>query len=129
MTERLIRGYALLGTLSYLDGVLAKDKPAVLEQLSPEIRSAIGSYKQVEWYPIRHWCELLRGIAATAGDDEKRAIELLSNCGESIGQLAMTTFLKLLLKIMTPSVFSSKLPSIWERDNNSGKIVRDSFDG
>lgn len=128
MTERLVRGYALVGTLAYLNTTLAKEKPAVLAQLSPDVRSAVDGYREVQWYPIHHWCELLRGIAATANGDEAAAIELLSKTGQSIGTLAMSTFLRLLLKIMTPSLFSTKLPSIWERDNNSGRIVRESFD-
>src|SRR5262249_11391042 len=115
-------------TLAYLDGPLAKDKPAVLQQLSPDVRSAVSRYKEIEWYPIRHWCEILRGIASLAGNDEQAALELLSNAGTSIAQLATSTFLRLLLRVMTPSVFSKKLPSIWERDNNSGRIVLESFD-
>jgi hypothetical protein len=39
-----------------------------------------------------------------------------------IGEAATNSFLKLLMRVMTPAVFSKKAPDLWARDNRYGRM-------
>ncbi|MCA9590120.1 MAG: hypothetical protein KC657_32675 [Myxococcales bacterium] len=89
------------------------------------MRSALRTYKGIEFYPVQHFTELLRGIAKEAGDDETTVRNEIARAGEFIAGVATSTFLKLLMKVLTPTLFAKKLPSLWERDNQGGQFVAD----
>lgn len=115
------RGYAINATWKYIDVNLPGARSQILEQIAPEIRAALGTYKEIEFYPIAHWSEVLRGIASLSNDDALAEQEL-EKCGEYIAHHATGTFLRLLMKVFTPRLFAKQLPSIWSRDNSRGRF-------
>jgi hypothetical protein len=120
------RGYSMISTLKFID--TAYDTPTkkrIFDQLSDEVRSSVGSYRDIEWYGTQHFSELLRGIAAVGEGNEDRAREELTRAGQFIAGVAASTFLKLLMKVLTPTLFAKKIPSLWERDNQGGAIETD----
>src|SRR5262249_27998190 len=38
---------------------------------------------------------------------------------------ATNTFLRLLMRVLTPSLFAKKMPSLWTRDNTAGSVEVD----
>src|SRR5258707_4380639 len=119
MSENLTRGYTMLGTLSFIDKNYDNaTRERLYRTLSPNVRGSIGTYKPVEWYDRIHFVELLRGIASLQGT-ETGAYKELVRCGQSVAEMATNTFLKLLMKILTPTLFAQKIPDIWLRDNRS----------
>ncbi len=125
MNENLTRGYTILGTMAYVDKNYDEGKRnRFLSTLSPVVRDTIGGYKPVEWYDRIHFVELLRGIASLQAT-EQNAYKELVRCGQSVAELATNTFLKLFMKILTPTLFAKKIPDIWLRDNKSGRFTAD----
>jgi hypothetical protein len=116
----------MTSTHKFIDATYdAPTRQRILEQLSPEVRNAVGKYKDIEWYSAVHFSEPLRGIAATRAGNEEEAREELVRAGQFIANVAASTFLKLFMKVLTPSLFAKKIPSLWDRDNQGGKMETD----
>ncbi len=126
MATFMTRGYSMVSTLRFIEETYDSERQErIFAQLSPEVRSALRTYKGIEFYPVQHFTELLRGIAKEAGDDETAVRNEIARAGEFIAGVATSTFLKLLMKVLTPTLFAKKLPSLWERDNQGGQFVAD----
>src|SRR5262249_24608167 len=50
-------------------------------------------------------------------------------CGETIANQAINTFLKLLLKMLSPRMFANKFPEIWSHDHRGGYAEPGVLDG
>ncbi len=126
MSPPMMRGYTMIGCKAFIDEQYDEATRARLyDSLSPEVRSSLPTYKRVEWYPRDHVIEMLRGIARVHGADQQAAFRDIVACGQFVAKDAATTFLRLLMKILTPVLFAKKIPDIWERDSKGGKMVAD----
>ncbi len=68
---------------------------------------------------------MLRGIASVKNDDEGSYNDLVAS-GRFVATEATNTFLKLFMKVLTPTLFAKKVPDIWERDHKgSGRFETD----
>jgi hypothetical protein len=122
----MMRGYTMIGSIAFIDEHYDEQtRKRLYDGLAPEVRSNLSNYKRVEWYPRLHLVEFLRGIATVHGGDEKAAYRDIVACGQFVARDAATTFLRLLMKILTPVLFAKKIPDIWERDSRGGKMTAD----
>jgi len=130
MTELKARGYILATTVGYLREVAGEEKAnQTISQVSPELQDAIRTVSPAIWYPIPLLAELNRALVqSVAGKDEVRARELLEGCGRYMGREASNTFLRLLMRLLTPTLFAKKLPDIWKRDFTGGRLDMDVTD-
>jgi hypothetical protein len=122
----MMRGYTMIGCLAYIDERYDEaTRKRLYDGLSPDVRTNMSSYKRVEWYPRAHLVDFLRGIAAVHGSDDEAAFRDIVACGQSVAKDAASTFLRLLMKILTPVLFAKKIPDIWARDSQGGKMTAD----
>lgn len=120
-----IRGYSLKQTAKYLETKFdVETRRRVSEGLPPAVRSMLGSFEPGEWYPRDYSAALFRSIAA-ARNTESGSYQDLVQCGEFIASEATNTFLKLLMKIMSPTLFAKKVPEFWKRDQRGGYFEAD----
>jgi hypothetical protein len=120
------RGYSVASTLKFIDATYdAPTRQRILDQCSPEVKSGGGKYKDIDWYSAMHFTELLRGIAATRGGSDEAAREELVRTGHFIANVAANTFLRLFMRVLTPPLFAKKIPSLWDRDNQGGRMETD----
>jgi hypothetical protein len=125
MSTPMIRGYSLNQTAKYLDARLdGEQRRRAIDTLPAAVRDQLGSWKPVEWYPREHSSALFRAIAATRSD-EQGAFDALAGCGEYIATEATNTFLKLMMRIMSPTLFAKKIPEFWKRDQRGGFFEAD----
>jgi hypothetical protein len=121
--EPMIRGYSVKQQLNFLE---TQYEPALSEQLlnriPADVRKTLSDIKPAEWYPRRHSVELLRAIASHRGNDEQAVKDDLVRCGTFIATEASNTFLKILMKMLTPALFAKKIPDFWQRDQRGGHI-------
>lgn len=116
------RGYLFHTTLKYVrEGLHPDRRSAVIERITPETLRFIESLKPSEWYEIERYNEMLDAIAAGGNGDGAIAQHDLINCGSFAANEATNTFLRLLMKVLTPNLFAKKLPSLFERDFSRGK--------
>jgi hypothetical protein len=123
MNDIQMRGYVLSSGAAYLRqeaGEQVANK--ILGAASPRLRAALDAAKPASWCTAEEISELYRAIASHSNGDEDRARESLISCGEYTAREASNTFLRLLMKLLTPATFAKKLPDIWARDCTGGKI-------
>ncbi|HUQ02097.1 MAG TPA: hypothetical protein VM261_06340 [Kofleriaceae bacterium] len=124
MSTAQIRGYSLRQTARYLDHKFDPDtKKRLIETMPHGSRSMLSSFDAAEWYPRDHSTALFRAIATARGGDA--AFDDLVGCGEFIASEATNTFLRLLMRIMTPTLFAKKIPEFWKRDQRGGAFEVD----
>lgn len=118
------RGYMLTMTLKYVREVLdPKRREAVLAKLSPETIKFAETAKPTEWYPVARSVEIYDAIVDACNGDAALAEQDLIGIGQFGAHEASNTFLRLLMKVLTPGLFAKKLPSLYERDNSKGKVT------
>lgn len=125
MSAPMIRGYSLQQTAKYLDTKFdPEDRRRVLDGLPATVRNLMGAFEPAEWYPRDHSAALFRAIAAVRNDNQGSYEDLVA-CGEFIASEATNTFLKLLMRIMSPTLFAKKVPEFWKRDQQGGYFEAD----
>jgi hypothetical protein len=124
--EPMIRGYSVKQQLNFLE---TQFEPAVSEklvaQIPQEVRRHLAEVKPAEWYPRQYSVHVLRAIAAHSGKDERAVQADLVRCGIFISTEATNTFLKILMKMLTPALFGKKIPDFWSRDMKGGRFEVD----
>jgi hypothetical protein len=125
MSDFKVRGYSLLSASGYLKDI-AGDR--ALAALSPEARDTLATVNNSTWGPAEHLSELLTAVVAVADGNEREARRHLENCGERMGITTTGTFLKLIMKVLTPRLFASRVPQLWNRDSNVGQMDVELFD-
>lgn len=124
MTTAQIRGYSLRQTARYLESKFDPEaRKRALDAMPSNSRALLSSFDAAEWYPRDHATALYRTIATARGGDEAYAD--LVGCGEFIASEATNTFLRLLMRIMTPTLFAKKIPEFWKRDQRGGHFEAD----
>src|SRR5688572_6499721 len=118
------RGYVLAATVSFLNETVGPAKAQeIFDRLSPDLRRVVRNVQPAEFYPIPLFAELNRAMVEhLAGTDEEKGRQVLLQCGRHTGREASNTFLKLLMKMLTPKLIVKKLPDFWRRDFNFGRI-------
>lgn len=116
--EPMIKGYAVRHVANH---ILATPELAsrVDEPTHKLARDLAKRAEPSEWMPRREMVTLLRGIAA-AHDTDARARASLVEAGRVVGENATNTFLRLLMKMLTPRMFAAKLPDLFKRDHQGG---------
>jgi hypothetical protein len=128
-TEPTIRGYMLMSPLTYIQEAYAElDRQAILARLPDETRDVIRTLKDVEWYPRRHSVNIYTATANHHRERDGKVREALFNLGASTASRAIETFLRLVMKVMTPEVFARKVPDNWLRDHRGGRLEVDMDD-
>jgi hypothetical protein len=120
------RGYGMITAVKYVKEALDPGRRAiVLERIPPETIRMMETAKPTEWYPASLSGDLLTAIAESANGDAAVAERDLVGLGKFAANEATNTFLRLLMKVLTPTLFAKKLPSLYERDNTKGKVTVD----
>ncbi len=122
MVEFNTRGSVLNGLYEYLEKTADPDQLArALETLPAELRAELGKCKHVGWYPAAYFSDLNNAIAAL-GSNEREVYDHVVGGGTQIATNALNSFMRLMLRMLTPSMFAGKLPDLWRRDNAFGSF-------
>lgn len=102
-------------------------KKQIYERIPPRIRELFAFVDKFEWYPIDDAIAIFRALAAHHREGDGHVQAALEGVGRQIAETASTTSLKLLFRLMTPSLFAKKAPDLWER-NSCGELAVTKFD-
>lgn len=126
MSEGQIRGYSVAQQAAFIDQHFDADTAARIKASLPdEVRDAIAGFQPAEWYPRSYSVAILTAIASAEADSDEACYRRLVDCGKFISSEATNTFLRLLLKILTPTMFAKKVPTFWDRDMRGGHFEVD----
>jgi hypothetical protein len=120
MNDRMVRGSVPMGVLSYLE---RRDGKA-MSSVSPELRDGYRSMSRGAWYPLAKTVDLYRAVSLLHEDPNARYDELVK-CGKFLAHDATNTFLRLLIRFLTPAVFARKFPEFWKKDHTFGSVESD----
>lgn len=119
METYLCRGYALPLAARYALGHEGL-KPRLSSE-AIEYITHVANTKPAVWVPredvIRLW-----SYVDEASPDEESAYQNLVRGGEVVSDEALSTFLRLLLRVLSPSRFAKKFPDIWAHENKGGHV-------
>jgi hypothetical protein len=122
--EPQARGTIILGASHYIQKKFdAEQRARIYAQCAPELRS-LEKFDKKGWYPIPLANDLWRGIANVRGNPEASYDDVVQ-CGRFYGIEATGTFMRLMVKFLTPKVFARKFPDIWTRYFDFGKVEAD----
>ena len=120
------RAYMARSTAAFMGATFGSRKAdQILEGLSSAARAATTELKPADWFSVNVYAELLNALAAQSNGNVDDARDNLIGCGEYVAREASNTFLKMLMRILTPSLFASKLPTLWRRDFSGGRLEAD----
>ena len=118
MTTPMLRGYMVKQGTSFLESDYFE--PAIrrrlIEQLPADVKAALPTIKPAEWYPRDFLVPVMQGIASVKNDNVGSYNDLVAY-GSWCATEATNTFLKLFMKILTPTLFAKKVPEMWQRDH------------
>jgi len=119
--EPKVRGMLVQGLASFVEKRFEPGlRGRIMEAISADVRAALPTIQKNEWYPRRYALDFCRAIASVTGDDKN--IEL---AGTHIANEATNTFMKLLIKVLTPKMFARQFPEFWKKYNSHGVITPD----
>lgn len=123
------RGYVLATTLKYCrEGIHPSRRKKVLDRISAATVHTVETAQSSTWYTLEQEAEMLNAIAEASDGDAKIAEEDLIGSGVFAGAEATNTFLRLVMKVLTPALFAKKIPELYQRDNNKGNVRVDVLD-
>lgn len=120
-----VRGELVMILRKFIDANLDEQQRAVVyEGLPPQVTSLLPKLKPTEYYPLECATSLMNRVDLVVGDPQK-SFDLLVNFGMFLATDAMNTFMKLLFKILTPSLLTTKFPTAYKRYYKNGILTAD----
>lgn len=120
--ERKVKGIYVICALRYLDTrYSATERQAIYDDIPAAVRAEYPKLNRAEWYPLNYVTDLFAAMAKHSANPG----ETLTQCGMSIAEEATNTFLKLLMKLLTPKLFARKFPEFWAKYHNFGTMTPD----
>jgi len=127
MTIPMVRGYVLVQSLSFIESSYfdAQARRRIMDAVPSEVMKALPDLKPHQWYPRDTLIALQRAVAGSK-DTEREIYDVLVAYGVHVCQEATNTFLRILLRLLTPGLFAKKIPDFWRRDHQgSGQFEVD----
>lgn len=118
------RGFVVLGIARYVDKILAPEMRERVLAATPEVSKQRQGLKRTEWYPLSYAVDQCAAIAEQFSDPQ-RSYDEVKRCGHFIADDASATYLKLLMKVLTPKLFARQFPEVWKRYHDFGRLVTD----
>jgi len=124
-TLGMTRGYIVQSCIAYVDRTYdAATRARIHAGLPAEVKALAGRHNPVDWYPRIHTTAFFRAIALNEPSDDD-AYRALFRCGRSIAETATHTFMKQVMKIISPALFTKKVSDLWARDHRGGRLTAD----
>ena len=124
MSVTHVRGYAITESWRFIH---QRYDAGLIEALTADSPEPAEAFKATGWYPVERANHVWGVVAATQETDDKAREELIA-CGQFCANAASTTFMRLLIRVMTPSMLARKLPDIWKHDFRGGTWTNTTLD-
>lgn len=121
--EPHVKGHGIKSVYNYvLTNYSPDERNKIIARVDPEMVALYPKLQKSDWYPIRHLVSVYDAVAQEKGPDEMRPL------GYGVAQEATGTFLKLVMKILTPAMFANKFDSFFHQYFDFGEIRADLTD-
>jgi hypothetical protein len=124
--EFQVRGYMVKACADYLREVAGEqESKRIYDGFSKPVREMIETAKPAVFYPVSTLSDVLVALAAQAHGDAEKAKQLLMTGGSRMALEATNSFLRLLMRMLTPTLLAKKIPDLWNRDCTGGRLSMD----
>lgn len=127
-TPRTIRTYLFPTLVGYVGSNFTPEQVEKIRQLAPEIFERVLRDDTKGEAPIEEMVKLYKAFEQVTGSVEE-TYQHVYQSADGIGQMALTTFLRLVIKFMPPQVFARKCNDFYRKDHNFSRLILESFDG
>lgn len=123
-TPKMVKGYSLRAGLEFMERELDPSaRQRVLARLPPALQTLLPTIENDRWYQRPDMIVLLRAIAAEYSTD-RQIYDAMVRLGMLMARAATNVFLRLVIRILTPSIFAKKLPQLFVLDNRGEGYVK-----
>jgi hypothetical protein len=124
MDQRHVRGHLVRGTARYALNDLAPAARDHMKASFPDLTRSLDELRKDDWYPVGRLVELLTAIDQQHADPEA-GLAAIKTCGRYIAEEGASTYLKLVMKVITPRLFVRQFPTLWKRYHDFGELSVD----
>ena len=119
MTAPTIRGYVLTQSVSFIESGYfdPQQQSQIMKALPAEVLDALPNIRPQQWYPRDLQVSMHRAVASVRNTEADTYNDFVAY-GAYVCQEATSTFLRFLLRVLTPSLFAKKIPDVWLRDHH-----------
>jgi hypothetical protein len=116
MSNVEVRGNCISAVLGYVEQAYDGERQRlVVGSLPPEVVAAMTEAKEKDFYPGSYFSAGLRAVADASSSLEEARREVV-NVGNHIAGASIATFMRLIMKMMTPKLLAYKLPDFFAKD-------------
>lgn len=122
-----VRGNCTAALLDYVDQTYdAERRQKVLASIPRDVVAAMQQANEKSWHPAAHFSQGLKAIADASASLEEARTEVV-NVGTHIANASIESFMRLIMKMMTPKLLAHKLPDFFAKDfrNTEARLVAD----
>jgi hypothetical protein len=124
MTDKHARGHLILGMAKYIQEELDPALRASVQERCGDVLARVREVDRTAWYPLDDVVAMYEAVHGQFADP-KEGWDELWRAGKFVASDAAGTFLKLLLKVLTPRLFARQFPEIWRRYHDFGDLRAD----
>jgi hypothetical protein len=115
MPQPTTRAYTIQRALMFVDQHFDGPTQERVKAEIPSDSQAVSQLKPIDWVPVERFTAVLRAVSSAKNDPEGSLLDIVE-CGRFISTEATNTFYRLLLKVISPAIFVSKVQTFWARD-------------
>lgn len=119
-----MKAYNVFSAIEFLEERFPEKAEEVKRKFSGRLHADLDRVGRFDFVPRAHLSEVTTAIADLEGDPDAR-FQLITELGGYIAHGATNTFLRLLMRMMTPQLFASRADAIWKKDNRGGYVEVD----
>src|SRR5262245_50200065 len=121
--ERLVKGVHILPLHDFIAELGDEERTAgIYDRMRPQTREMLRAVQRDEWKPMALVADINDAIFASRAAPEQGYDEVVA-AGKVIADYAAGTYVRLLIKLMTPKILASKWPDIWRKTHNFGEMT------
>ncbi len=119
---KMVRAYSHILMARFIEERLSPEARASVHEQIGDVLARVGQMKEENLESATDFARMMAAVAATE-KDPKAGYDRVSEAGVFIGEHALGTFLRLLIKFLRPGLFMRKFPELWKRDHNFGEFT------
>lgn len=124
--DRLVKGHNIVPAVQDITTTYeAQKRELFFGSLSEETGAKLPELSPDAWYPVDMASEIWRAVAAAHDHDPEAVHAEIARLGRVVGDGAANTFMRLLIKFMTPRMLARRWHELWRKGHSFGEMSSD----
>jgi len=121
--ERKIRGNLLASLGPTVAGFDSPISDQIRAAISDEDWDTMARANESDWYPLDVACRVQRAIFEAGGGGMDASYKRIVSAGGGMADSSLHSFLRLVVKLMTPRMLANRWPVFWGKSYNFGLMT------